>query len=135
MSLPIHVKTQIADAALAAFPKEACGLVLDNSNVMQALNVADDPEQNFVLDSTAWLSAGFLGEQVTCIWHSHSNGNNSFSPQDVRSCQALGIPWYLFALPDGKELYYDPNAIAPYLGREWHYGISDCYTLMRDYYN
>ena len=30
--------------------------------------------------------------------------------------------------------YADPRGDAPYLGRDWVYGIHDCYSLMRDFY-
>lgn len=131
--LPESIKNQIIQVSHAEQPKEACGLIVDNKIVLQALNIADNPEQDFVLDPSCWADAEILGT-ITCIWHSHTNGNNSFSAADIRACKALGIPWYLFSLPDGLDAYFDPKAIAPYLGRLWHYGATDCYTLFRDYY-
>ncbi|MGB3207899.1 MAG: NlpC/P60 family protein [Crinalium sp.] len=128
-------RTKTADSQIIKhfFSQEFCGLIVNNNLLIPAKNIADNPNERFVLDPQAWIDAEAKG-QVTCIVHSHTNGNNNFSPADITACKQLNIPFYLLTLPIGDEAYYDPRIIQPYIGRQWQYGATDCYALVRDWY-
>jgi cell wall-associated NlpC family hydrolase len=126
--LEADVRVKIQELAHAVSPQEACGIV-NGEEVIQSENLADLADRRFILNPTAWLEH----KSVDCIWHSHTDGS-SWSLADIKSCKQLGIPFYLFQLPEGREYYYNPAAILPYEGREWLNWTSDCYTIIRDWY-
>ena len=132
--IPHELKQQIAKLSNNFFPQEFCGLIVNNNLLIPAKNIADNPNERFVLDPQAWIDAEAKGE-ITCIVHSHTNGNANFSHADIKACKQLNIPFYLLTLPIGSEAYYDPRIIQPYIGRQWQYGATDCYALVRDWYN
>jgi cell wall-associated NlpC family hydrolase len=122
-------RAKIQELAHAVSPQEACGIINDRGEVIAVENLADNPDESFILNPTAWVDH----KSVECIWHSHTDGS-SWSLADIKSCKQLGVPFYLFQLPEGKEYYYDPKSIESYEGREWLNWTSDCYTLIRDWY-
>ena len=132
-NLQSKLKQQIVELSNIAFPQEFCGLIVNNNFLVPANNIADNPNEQFVLDPQSWINAETQGE-ITCVVHSHTNGNTNFSPADIAACKNLNIPFYLLTLPIGSEAYYDPRITQPYLGREWQYGATDCYALVKDWY-
>ena len=66
------------------------------------------------------------------VWHSHPEGNR-FSPADVRACKASNLPWILYDCKSGIFRYADPTGNAPYLGRDFVYGLNDCFGLVTDW--
>ena len=114
--------------------RECCGYVYKGGTIKTEQNKAEenglDPATNFVLspDRTPNWS------KVKAIYHSHGNGNSRFTPADVRSCKALNIPFVLYDVVANQFKYIDPTGEAEYLGREFCYGVYDCYSLVRDYY-
>lgn len=134
IKLDVLLRNEIISATHKGMPNEICGVILNNETFLEVQNLHHDPENHFALDPNVWEEEE-KGRKITCIVHSHTKGQDTFSPQDVRSCKQLQIPWYLFCLPSGKEIYYDPLKPEPLLGREWHYGLWDCYSLVKDYYS
>lgn len=66
----VNVRAAIVAESLARFPEEACGFVLDTGTVVIAVNVAEDPSQNFKIDPAVadlWWPTG----RVVGVWHSH----------------------------------------------------------------
>jgi cell wall-associated NlpC family hydrolase len=127
--LTADVRAKIQELAHAVSPQEACGIINEQGDVIAIGNCADSADVSFILNPIVWTE----NKSVECVWHSHADGS-SWSLADIKSCKQLGVPFYLFQLPEGKEYYYDPKAILPYVGREWQSWVSDCYTLIRDWY-
>lgn len=127
--LTVETRNQIQELCKQAYPQEACGIVTSSGEVVAGKNVALNPTQNFELKVDPELL-----DEAQCVWHSHTNSNPELSVPDILQCKALGIPFYLYALPMGREDYLDPNEEAPYLGRPYRYGHWDCYSLIRDIY-
>ena len=72
--------------------------------------------------------------EIECIYHSHTNDRDGFSPADIRACKQTNIPWLIYNVHSKNWKYADPRGDQPYVGREWLYGINDCYSLTRDFY-
>ena len=52
--------------------------------------------------------------------------------------EASGLPWVIIEVRQGEpvsHLVHEPSGYqAPLVGRAFHHGVLDCYTLVRDYY-
>jgi proteasome lid subunit RPN8/RPN11 len=119
---------QIQEICVKKYPQESCGIVTEGE-IIVAQNLAPNPEDDFVIDPQVWARV----EKADFIWHSHTN-DSDLSFADIQTCKQLNVPLYVFSLPTGKEYYYDPNTIAPLLGREFIYWAADCWTLAQDWY-
>lgn len=126
--------------ARAEFPKESVGLVIRTAageEYRACRNVAEDPTRNLQLPGDDYAAAADDGE-VICLVHSHPNGVARPSHLDLMQCEASDIPWLIITLgPEefGQTCEFAPSGWAPPLvGREFHYGVLDCFTLIRDWY-
>lgn len=141
MILTEQTKSFILNHALDCYPAECCGLIIDD-DYYPCDNVASNPTEHFEIDPKDFARAESMGE-IQAIVHSHPNGNAEPSEVDRVQMGIHGIDWVICAFgyhADGKE-YFDvkrhkPKAYqAPLLGREYHHGVQDCYSLVRDYYH
>jgi proteasome lid subunit RPN8/RPN11 len=138
LRLPDKLLQRLYACAQAAAPREACGLIVRGPRgrllFHSAGNLAGQPDQQFVLDPLAWQGAADLGE-VVAIWHSHPNASAQPSMADRAQCEATALPWVITAWPSGAVVQIEPQGWqAPYVGREFHWGVMDCYTLIQDWY-
>jgi len=96
--------TLLAEAA-AAFPLEACGLLLGAAGVITAAvpvrNVHPDPARHFELDPAALIAAHRAaragGPQVLGYYHSHPTGLASPSATDRACASGDGRIWAIVA--------------------------------------
>lgn len=141
--MPIEISHRLRDRLYARAqhqaPREACGLIVRSEGgrllFYAADNLAAQPEHQFVLDPRAFQLATDLGE-VVAIWHSHPNASAHPSMADRAQCEATGLPWVITAWPSGAVVQIEPEGwLAPYVGREFHWGVMDCYTLIQDWYH
>jgi proteasome lid subunit RPN8/RPN11 len=131
--------------AIAAYPHESCGLVVvvkGRERYYSCRNVATSPSEHFVIHPEDWMAAEDAGE-ITAVVHSHPDCNAKPSQADLVACEATGLPWYILSIGcDGvtppklhQEYAFAPSGYeAPLVGREFHFGTLDCYTLIQDYY-
>lgn len=131
---PITLKLRQAIAAKChqSMPQEACGFVV-NGEVVPCANIHPDPENNFAIDARDYAVAEAKGN-IEAVYHSHTYGVEGFSVPDVKSCKQGDIPWIVYCTKSGNFYHADPSGNAPYIGRQWIYGIYDCYSLLRDFY-
>jgi len=113
-------------------PREACGLIVDDCYV-PCQNIHEQPEKFFTLCPKAYAKASKKGD-IRAVFHSHTNDYNRFSPSDARACRQGNLPWLMYCTTTDDWHYADPTGNAPYEGRQWSYGIHDCYSLVRDFY-
>jgi len=137
MSITESIKAEALTHAKEEFPKESCGLVAvikGKNRYFRCTNLAETPDEHFILDPNEYLKVEDKGEIVVVI-HSHPRTNHSPSQADKVACEKSGVPWYVvnpqtelwgYCEPEGYEL--------PYVGREFSHGLVDCYTLVRDFY-
>jgi len=120
------------------FPKEACGLIIEEFGALKYVpctNVYEKPEESFIIDPKEYAKASDRG-LIKYIVHSHPNADATPSEVDKEECNKSGIPWIIVSYPGAKIITINPDGYTrPLIGREFIHGISDCYTLIRDYYH
>ena len=135
----------VQEAAIASYPREACGFVLAGKSkpeVMVCRNVAESPTTEFVIHDQDYLEAV---EQHTVIgvWHTHVNTSPRASDGDMAGCENSGMPWFILSvrkLDSGQWDFDGPVTIQPtgfempYIGRPYLWKTFDCWTLVRDWY-
>lgn len=121
-------------------PEECCGLLIRVGRklaYLPAANSALNPLQDFRIDPEAWADAEDQGKVVAVV-HSHPGQSARLSTADRTSMEASALPWVIIEVRQGEpvaHLVHEPSGYqAPLVGRAFHHGVLDCYTLVRDYY-
>lgn len=137
MKLTDKVRQDIVQHAQTEDPKECCGLVAvvkGRKRYFPCTNLADTPDEHFVLSGADYAAVEDQGE-IVAIVHSHPATNPNPSQADRVACQKSGLPWIIVnpktygwstTWPEAYEL--------PYVGREFVFGVVDCYSLCQDWY-
>ena len=137
MELDKKIKEQALIHAKEEFPKEAVGLVhvvKGKNRYFKCGNIAETPDEHFILDPKDYLKAEQKGE-ITAVVHSHPKTNPAPSSADKVACEASGLPWFIVNPKTEKWASYQPTGYElPYVGREFTHGVIDCYSLCRDFY-
>jgi proteasome lid subunit RPN8/RPN11 len=118
-------------------PKESVGLLINirgKEKYIACRNLAITDHQCFILDPEDYVRASNLGDIVACI-HSHPNTLPSPSEADKVSCEKSGLVWYIVNPETEDWSYLEPTGYKPpLLGRHWVWGVTDCWSLVRDWY-
>jgi proteasome lid subunit RPN8/RPN11 len=117
-------------------PRECCGVVVERLGVpwyWPCRNRSPLPNQ-FEIHPADWAEAEEAGE-IVAVAHSHVRASAAASQADRLGCEASGLPWLIYGWPDGGRSTIHPCGFTlPLVGREFVWGICDCFTLVRDYY-
>jgi proteasome lid subunit RPN8/RPN11 len=124
--------------AIQAFPNEACGLLTPDGYI-PCDNVHEKPEGFFRVPHAMQRQ-----HQVLACFHSHPNGRDEPSADDMRAQLDAALPYGLCAC-DGQRAtepwFWGPGLdIPPLEGRRFRHGPSgtdgrgDCYALIKDWY-
>jgi proteasome lid subunit RPN8/RPN11 len=135
--MPESILAAIRAHAQAQAPRECCGVVIVRQGKLRYLpcaNLAASPEEHFVLSPADFARAEDQGEIVRIV-HSHPYTAPEPSQADRVGCEASGLPWLIVNWPIGTVHEFAPSGyVAPLIGRSFHHGVLDCYSLIRDYY-
>lgn len=129
----LEVEAAARAHALADFPKESCGLVIDGA-YLPIENVAADPVADFAMPRDAWTAHG----EVQGVIHSHGAAAAlAPSASDMQHQIASAIPWGI-TRTDGVAAspvmwWGDHRLDDPLLGREFIHGVTDCYSAIRSW--
>ena len=122
--------------ALADYPREACGLIVDGLYV-PCTNIAAEPLANFKIAGVEIL-ARTKGKRLEAIVHSHPTANAAPSENDMRAQLGAALPFVI--VPTNGEtcgttvMWGDGVAIPDLVGREFMHGVTDCYSSVRDFF-
>jgi proteasome lid subunit RPN8/RPN11 len=120
--------------------RECCGVVIEADDArhhyIRCTNVATEPaaRDSFRIAPRDLAEAEELGK-IVAIVHSHPDASAHPSDADRYMCERSGVTWLIIGMPDGVVMQCQPNGQRlPLVGREFHHGVVDCYTLIQDYY-
>lgn len=72
---------------------------------------------------------------MLAIVHSHVTQDTKPSKVDLACMKKDTTPWIIYSVVlDHFELHIPSNIIPDYIGRDYIYGVQDCYSLIQDYY-
>ena len=137
MNLTSEIKKQALTHAKEEHPRESVGLVhvvKGKNRYFKCKNIAETPDEHFILDPEDYLKAEKKGEIIAVV-HSHPTTNPTPSSADVVACEASGLPWFIVNPNTEEWAEYEPKGYElPYVGRKFSHGLIDCYSLVRDFY-
>lgn len=124
------IKKAIIAHAVADYPREACGVIVGKEYI-PCTNIASDNAQ-FEICPIDLVGASKEGA-IKAYVHSHPDGSTAPSMPDRVQMNLHSKPWVITNGID-VEMHKPDGYQAPLLGREYHHGLMDCYTLVKDYY-
>ena len=131
------LQTEILTHVKAEYPKEACGLIViikGKERYIPCTKLAENVYDDFILDPKDYYKASKMGDVINVI-HSHPNGTATPSILDQSACDAMGKIWWIVSYPEIEWRELTSAGKKPDLiGRNFAYGILDCYTLLQDYF-
>lgn len=130
------LREQFVSHANRDYPLEACGVVIKvgkKHKYFPCRNI--EKRDNFSCHPEDVVAASEEGE-IVAVFHSHTNGNDSFTEADKLFCNSSTFPFILYSLPLGNFHFIHPesDAIVPLIGRTYVAGKQDCFAIAKDYY-
>lgn len=107
---------------------EVCGIIQDGK-VVEMPNLSNSPSDSFLLNS--------IPDDAQAVFHSHPGGPFYPSKVDFRQQYAIQKPWAIACFSDRHSdviWFGDGTEKKPLIGRPFIHGVSDCYSLVEDFY-
>lgn len=111
---------------------EICGFVTTH-NLYPCRNQSDNPKNHFLISPIDYLKIN-TKEKIEFIYHSHEKGEE-FSEFDKLNLYNLKLRGLVYCKETDSFNYFFPESYKnKYVGRRFEIGVSDCLTLITDYY-
>lgn len=116
--------------------REICGLIVSHRRkhlYVPCTNISQGGDE-FIIDpkEVAEIEDKY---KIVCVVHSHININPNPSQADLIQIEQHQLPYLIVNYPLNTWTYTQPSGyLAPYVGRPFVHGITDCYAIWRDYY-
>lgn len=131
----------IKSHAVRDYPKESCGVIVAMGRkelYIPCKNTSQTAGDDFAICPNDYSIAEDMG-QVIAIVHSHPDVSAKPSEADIVSCENSGLPWVIVSVfADGVQEVrrIEPTGyVAPLIGRNFYYGVLDCFTIIQDFYD
>lgn len=116
--------------------REICGLIVTHRRkqiYVPCANVAPmDNDFEISAEEFAEVSDNY---KILAVVHSHVGTNPNPSQADLIQIEHNNIPYFIMNYPLNTHTYTEPTGyVAPYVGRPFVHGITDCYAIWRDFY-
>lgn len=132
---------KIKEHILRCYPEEACGILTEDDYV-PCINIHENPTKAFRFDKLEYATNAVAAKAII---HSHTRKLRSlvvFDPRTPSYADTVGqklsaLPWLIYdteGLTVGIPLQYPRIRSNIYEGRPFLWFISDCYTLVQDWY-
>jgi proteasome lid subunit RPN8/RPN11 len=123
--------TKFIEYAKNSPDKEVCGIV-SNSTFIPITNISIDPN-SFIFNTDEYLKV-LEDHQIDYIIHSHTTYSSKPSAADIYSCNNGVVPWIIYSVSEDTHTIIQPDTseLLPYIGRSYHFGIIDCWSLVSD---
>lgn len=125
--------------AEACYPRESCGLVVWNDYIPRE-NTHSDPEHHFRVEKKHLVPL-LKHDRLQAVVHSHPAPAAPPYPSvgDMRQQISMAVPWAIVPVNgDGRAgepfVWGDGAVLAPLLGRPYRWGVTDCYSIIKDWY-
>ena len=127
---------EIAEHFKDWYPKEGCGIigiVKGKKKWFPCKNIAEEGE-DFAIDPNEYLRIRKQAD-IYAIVHSHPNGTNEPSENDIKYCNVMGVRYWVFDYPGMNLNIIEPETYFNELvGRDYEFGVKDCLEAVRDHY-
>jgi proteasome lid subunit RPN8/RPN11 len=136
------VDENIRAHALACFPRESCGFIVKGEYIA-LINQAEGGTDEFRISDNDFLK---YSDGIQAVVHSHPANLNDVnqnklhypSKTDMAQQMASNVPWAICVCDSdraGQIFWFGEGAPkAPLVGRGFRHGVTDCYSLIRDWY-
>lgn len=132
MKLSAKLKKSILKHTEQCYPAECCGVIVSGQYIA-CRNIAERADQ-FEIHHEDLAKAEDSGE-IQAYVHSHPNATARASDLDLHQIELHQKPWVICAYPDVEFQVHKPFGYkAPLVGRNYHHGWQDCYSIVRDFY-
>jgi proteasome lid subunit RPN8/RPN11 len=135
--LDTEISTILVAYAVSEYPKEACGLIVNFKGkklFRPCKNISANPTEDFIIDPIDQIRA-LKDSELLAVFHSHTTVDERPSDQDQLSCVKTGVPWIIYSIKTkGYHTIKPPRKDLPLFGREYVYGIYDCWNFICDLY-
>lgn len=129
-------KAQIYSAAEVEYPKEMVGVITTAKGFQVLENIHPDPLNHFLVSESDTIQA--FQDGLLAVVHSHCDTYIAPTKEDMLGQERMALPWGIVQVSQGiatQDVWWDGEVSAEdYEGRGFIHGISDCYSLVRDYY-
>jgi proteasome lid subunit RPN8/RPN11 len=134
-NIPSAAVGQIYDWAAAVSPNELAGLLLKDGTIKIS---KPGTSLHSLVSAEMFVPNSFVpnSEDVLFLWHSHCDSNPArFSTADIQTLRASQYSGIVINPTNDTFDYADKEDRLkfPLDGRNWYYGIHDCYSLVTHY--